>query len=43
MLVLSAAYGVTVVKNPQVATALATGYVGLLLTVFFAVDYWRKP
>jgi hypothetical protein len=43
MIVMSAIYAVTVVKNPQIASAIALGYVALLLTVFVLVNVWKKP
>jgi cell division protein FtsW (lipid II flippase) len=43
MLVLSAAYAVLITKDPDVASAIALGYVALLLTIFAAVEIWKKP
>jgi cell division protein FtsW (lipid II flippase) len=43
MIVLSALYAVLVNKNPDLATAVAAGYVALLLTIFVSVNVWKKP
>lgn len=36
-------YGVIVVTNPEVASAIAAGYVAVLLTVLIMLNVWRKP
>lgn len=43
MILGSASYGVLVKKDPNVASAVALGYVGLILTIFVVVQVWRKP
>lgn len=43
MILGSASYGVLVKKDPSVASAIALGYVGLILTIFVLVQVWRKP
>lgn len=43
MVVGSVLYGLLVAENPSVAEAVALGYVSLLLTVFFAVNLWKRP
>lgn len=42
-ILLSACYAVLVARTPEVATAVAVGYVALLLTIFVAVNVWKKP
>lgn len=41
MLVSSAIYGVVVTQSPQTASAIALGYVAVLLTIFVLVEVWR--
>lgn len=41
-IVLSAGYGVLVVEARQLATTLMLGYVGVLLTIFVANEFWKK-
>lgn len=43
MIVGSAFYALLVTQNPSVASAVALGYVALLLTVFVLVNVWKKP
>jgi hypothetical protein len=43
ILVMSAAYAVLVEKDPGVAAAVASGYVAILLTIFFLLNTWKKP
>jgi hypothetical protein len=43
MIVLSAMYAVTVAKDPQIASAIASGYVAAVVTVFVLVNVWKKP
>jgi FtsH-binding integral membrane protein len=43
VLVGSAAYAVLVKKDPSVASAIAVGYVALLVTIITALQIWRKP
>lgn len=43
LIVLSAAYGVIVAEDPDVAAAIAAGYIAILLSVMFAVNHWKKP
>lgn len=42
MVVMSTMYGLVVVQDPQVAAAIAVGYVALLLTLFTLVHFWKK-
>lgn len=42
MIVLSAAYAVLISVNPRVASAIALGYIAILLTAFIAVNFWRR-
>lgn len=39
----SALYAVLVARDPQVAGAVASGYVAILLSVFVLVNYWKRP
>lgn len=43
MIIASATYGLLIVEDPNIAEAVAMGYVAVLLTVFFAVNLWKKP
>lgn len=43
MIVVSAIYGILVASNPRVASAIMLGYIALLLTIFVAVEVWKKP
>jgi hypothetical protein len=43
MIVFSAIYAALVSVNPRVASAVALGYIAVLLTVFFATTLWRRP
>lgn len=43
IIVVSAAYAVVVRKDPAIASAIAAGYVAILLTVLALVHFWRKP
>lgn len=43
MIVASASYGLLIVEDTNIAEAVAMGYVAVLLTVFFAVNLWKKP
>lgn len=42
-IILSTVYGVIVAKDPKFATAIAMGYVAILLTIFTLVTFWKKP
>lgn len=35
-------YGVLVAQEPNTASALMLGYVGILLTLFVATQVWKK-
>jgi hypothetical protein len=35
-------YCILVIANPDIASALMLGYVGILLTVFFVNEVWKK-
>lgn len=39
----SALYGLIVVKSPQLASAVSSGYVAVFLTVFAIVNLWKSP
>lgn len=43
VIIISAAYALLVKKDPQVAAAIASGYVAISLTIFLLVHVWRKP
>lgn len=38
----SSIYALLIALNPRVASALMLGYIGLLLTVFLVVEFWKK-
>lgn len=38
----SGLYALLVSKDPDVASALMLGYVGVLLTIFVATEVWKK-
>jgi hypothetical protein len=43
IIVSSSLYGLVIAYDAAIAEAIALGYVALLLTVFFAVNVWKKP
>ena len=43
IIIVSAAYAVVVRKDPSVASAIAAGYVAILVTVLSLVHFWKKP
>lgn len=43
IIVMSAAYAVLVKRDPSVASAIAVGYVALLVTIITAIQIWRRP
>lgn len=43
LIILSAAYGVLVKKDPSLASAASGGYVAFLLTVMLILNIWKKP
>lgn len=38
----SALYGVLVSRDPDVASAVMLGYVGVMLTIVVAIEVWKK-
>lgn len=42
MIVGSALYGILVASDPRIASAVALGYVAVLLTIFVANEIWKK-
>jgi hypothetical protein len=38
----SALYALLVVQNPALASALAAGYVAVLLSIFAAINFWKS-
>lgn len=43
IIVASALYGLLIVRDPTLASAVSTGYVAALLTIFIVINVWRKP
>lgn len=43
MIILSALFAILIDQDPQVASAVALGYVALLLTAFVLANVWKKP
>lgn len=43
IIIASAIYAVLVAQNPNLAGAVASGYIALLLTVMFVLNVWKKP
>lgn len=43
LLIMSAVYGVIVAEDPDLASALAAGYIAILLTVLAIINFWKKP
>lgn len=43
LILISAAYAVLVKKDPDLASAVASGYVALFLTVIVLLNVWKKP
>lgn len=43
IIVLSAVYAVLVVEDRNLAAAISSGYVALLLTVTLVLNVWKKP
>lgn len=43
MIIGSATYGLLINYDPAIAEAVALGYVALLLTIFFAINHWKRP
>lgn len=43
VIVVSAFYALLVKKDPDVASAVAMGYVALFLTAFVLIERWKKP
>lgn len=42
IIIFSGGYGVLVVKDPDIASAVMLGYVAILLTAFVLIELWRK-
>lgn len=43
IIVLSAMYAVLVVEDKNLASAIASGYVALLLTFTLIINVWKRP
>lgn len=43
LIIISAVYAVLVARDPGVASAIAAGYIAILLTVFVLLNVWKKP
>lgn len=39
----SSLYGVLIFYNPRVASSIALGYIALILSIFIAIELWKKP
>lgn len=39
----SAIYGLIVAQDPALASAMASGYVAVVLSVFLLVNVWKRP
>lgn len=42
LIVVSAVYAVLVAEDPDVAEAVALGYIALVLTLFFLITVWKR-
>lgn len=42
MIIGSACYGLLVAQDPGLASAVASGYVAAVLTLFVLVTFWKK-
>lgn len=43
IVIVSAVYAILIFENPQVASAVASWYVAVLLSIFVLGEIWRKP
>lgn len=43
LILLSAVYAVLVKRDPQIASAVSSGYVAILLTTILIINVWKKP
>lgn len=43
LIVGSAIYGVIIVYNPRIASAIMLGYIAVVLTIFAVTEMWKKP
>lgn len=43
IIIISAGYAVLVKKDPELAAAIASGYVALLATAVVLLNVWKKP
>lgn len=43
IILFSFGYAALVAWNPRIASASALGYIVVLLTIFVAVNVWKKP
>ena len=43
LLALSSVYAFLVGWNPELARAIAVGYIALMLTVLVLINLWKKP
>lgn len=39
----SSLYALLVVRDPSLASAVATGYVAIFLTIFTLINLWKRP
>lgn len=43
MILGSAMYGVLISYNPRIASSIALGYIALILSIFIAIELWKRP
>ena len=43
IIVMSVVYAVLVGYDPDIASAVAVGYVAILLTIFALTNFWKRP
>lgn len=43
IILVSAVYAILIAKDPALASAIASGYIALLLTVLVVLNLWKKP
>lgn len=42
IIIFAASYAVLIYYNTQIARAVMLGYIGLLLTIFTAINVWKR-
>lgn len=43
MIVISMFYGALIAYDSSIASAVAVGYIALVLTIFVVINIWKKP